>query len=363
MAGCGDTDADDDVRRAQARVEAAQKDLADAQAAAQAQADDFCEQAADYVTALDRYGDVLTSTTPTVGDVREAGADLAEPGRAVEKGAEDAVAARESVVTAEQELAEAEAALAEASGKKPKPSPTSSATALVPEAPPASADRVQQAQAELDAAVEGISDQTPLARAAEQLNSAAVALEMSWLRLFSDVGCLSDEQQEQSVAAVRDYTTALQQSLTRAGYYTDEVDGVYGPATVEAVTSLQEAHGLPVTGAVDKATSAALQSDLAAQGGAAEKQSVATTAAVQQTLRLAGFWSGPVDGEWTPALTDALKALQTELGVKPSGTVDAATVAALERAVSQREEPEATPTPTPSADDAEDDAEDASPSG
>ena len=356
LVGCGD-DGSDGVQRAQARVEAEQKDLADAQDAARESSAAFCEQATDYITALDRYGDVLTSTKPTVGDVREAGADLAEPGGDVEAGAEDAVAAREDAVKAEQELAEAEAALAEAKGKKPKASPTSSATALVPEAPPASADRAQQAQADLDAAVEGINDQTPLAQAAEQLNSAAVALEMSWLRLFSDVGCLTDEHQEQAVAAVREYTTALQQSLTGAGYYTGDVDGVYGPATTEAVEALQEAHGLPVTGAVDKATAAALQSDLAAQGGAAEKQSVATTAAVQQTLRLAGFWTGPADGEWTPALTEALKALQTELGVKPTGTVDAATVAALERAIAEADAPETTPTATPSEDGADQEAE------
>ena len=52
---------------------------------------------------------------------------------------------------------------------------------------------------------------------------------------------------------------------------------------------------------------------------------MASTAAVQQTLKLAGYWDGPVDGEWTPALTEALKEFQTALGVKPSGEVDAAT--------------------------------------
>jgi peptidoglycan hydrolase-like protein with peptidoglycan-binding domain len=68
------------------------------------------------------------------------------------------------------------------------------------------------------------------------------------------------------------------------------------------------------------------------------------TAAVQQTLKLAGFWDGPVDGEWTPALTDALKDFQTELGVKPTGTVDAATVAALEEAIAQAQsEPSESP--------------------
>jgi peptidoglycan hydrolase-like protein with peptidoglycan-binding domain len=350
MVGCGGDGASDE-ERAQAQVKAAQKDLADATETAEAASADACDQAADYITALDRYGDMLTSTEATVGDVRDAGTDLTEPGEDVSASTEEAVAAREDVVQAEDDLAKAKAALAEASGKSPGPTPTSSATILVPEAPPASADRVQQAQADLDAAVEGITDQTPLVQASEQLNSAAVALEMSWLRLVSEVGCLTDEQQERGAAAARDYTLALQQSLTLGGWYTGEVDGVYGPATVEAVRSLQTEHGLPATGAVDKATAAALQAELAAQGGTAEKESVATTAAVQQTLILAGFWSGPVDGEWTPALTEALKAFQTELGVKPSGTVDAATIAALQQAIAEADEPEETPTTTPSEDE------------
>ena len=92
--------------------------------------------------------------------------------------------------------------------------------------------------------------------------------------------------------------------------------------------ALQKAHGLPVTGTVDKATAAALQADLQAKGGAAAQTAVTSTAAVQQTLKLAGFWDGPVDGNWTPALTDALKAFQTTLEVPATGTVDAATVAA-----------------------------------
>lgn len=364
LVGCGD-DGDSDAQRAQARVASVQDDLADAQAAAEAATSAFCDQARGYIAALDRYGDVLTSTKPTVGDVREAGTDLAEPGEDVVSGAEDAVAAREDVVTAEQDLAEAKTALAEVTGKSPKPTPTSNATELVPEVPPASAERVRRAQADLDAAVEGIGDQTPLEQAGQQLNAAAVALEMSWLRLFSEVGCLTDEQEERAAVAVRDFTAALQDSLALAGYYTAEVDGVYGPATVEAVRSLQEAHGLPATGAFDKATAAALQSDLAAQGGAAELQSVASTAAVQQTLILAGFWTGPVDGEWTPALTEALKAFQTDLGVQPTGTVDAATVAALEHAIADADDPESTATPSEderSDDDAEpDDAESSSP--
>ena len=351
LVACGGDGGSDEVERAQARLEAAQDDLVDAQEAADVAASAFCDQTRDYIAALDRYGDVLSTTQPTVGDVREAGADLAEPGEDAVAAAEGAVAAREDVVTAEQDVVQAQAALADAKGTKPKPTPTSTATTLVPEVPPASVDRVQQAQADLDAAVDGVSDQTPLEQAGQQLNAAAVALEMTWLRILSEVGCLTDEQQVQATAAVRDYTATLQESLARTGHYTEEVDGVYGPATVEAVRSLQQSHGLPATGAVDTATAAALQSDLADQGGVVEQQSIASTAAVQQTLSLAGFWSAPVDGEWTPALTEALKAFQTDLGVKPTGEVDAATIAALERAIAQAGEPEATPTAPPSDDD------------
>ena len=49
-------------------------------------------------------------------------------------------------------------------------------------------------------------------------------------------------------------TTAPQKSLRSAGYYDGEVDGVCGPATADAVEALQQAHGLPRTGTVDKAT-------------------------------------------------------------------------------------------------------------
>jgi peptidoglycan hydrolase-like protein with peptidoglycan-binding domain len=191
---------------------------------------------------------------------------------------------------------------------------------------------VKAAEAEFESARGAINDKTPLTQATQQFNAAAVALEMSWLQLFSQAGCL-DDQQQQAQAAVHAYTTDLQHALADTGYYAAEVDGIYGPTTVAAVQALQKAHGLPVTGTVDKATDAALQAELQAKGGAAAQQALASTAAVQQTLKLAGFWDGPVDGQWTPALTEALKSFQDKLGVKPTGTVDAATIAALEKAL------------------------------
>jgi peptidoglycan hydrolase-like protein with peptidoglycan-binding domain len=72
---------------------------------------------------------------------------------------------------------------------------------------------------------------------------------------------------------------------------------------------------------------------LASKGGAVASNALAQTAAVQSTLKLAGYWTGPVDGRWTPELTDALKKFQTDLGVPATGVVDVATLGALEAAI------------------------------
>lgn len=334
---------------ADARVTAKEKALKDAQGAAASAKQGFCTAAIDYVTAVDRYGDLLNQTAPTVGDVKAAGRDLEQPREDVVAAGEAAVVAQQAVAQAEQELsdARARAASATASDTATPAGPSSPSPSASASVPPATVTRVKQAEAEFATAQQGISDQTPLRQAAQQFNAAAVALEMSWLALFHDAGCLTGESQQAAVTAVRDYTTALQQSLTDAGYYAGKVDGVYGPSTVQAVQTLQKAHGLPVTGTVDKATDAALRSDLQAKGGAAAQQALASTAAVQQTLKLAGFWDGPVDGQWTPALTDALKLFQTHLGVPATGTVDAATIAALEDAIAKASQPSPSPTPTP----------------
>jgi peptidoglycan hydrolase-like protein with peptidoglycan-binding domain len=201
--------------------------------------------------------------------------------------------------------------------------------------PPPTVDRVQQAEEDLASVSEGITDETLLAEATEQFNSAAFAVEVSWLRLYADAGCLTDEQQAQALTAVTEYTVALQTSLQIAGYFEDEVDGVYGPLTVEAVERLQTDNDLPVTGLVDSATAAALDAAVLAADADAAAQAQAHTASVQSTLTLLGYWTGPVDGEWTPELTEALMELQTDLGVEPTGAVDAATLAALEEAMAQ----------------------------
>ncbi|MEU4695216.1 peptidoglycan-binding domain-containing protein [Actinoplanes sp. NPDC023714] len=304
LTGCGG-DGDAQARLDEKRVADSREALAAAQQELVARVDTFCRSSTSYVVALDRYGDLITQTAPTVADVEEAGADLAAPQSDVAEAAEQIASGREEVAEAERELA----ALTSA----PPPSPSA-----VPSLPATTVDRVKQAEADFAAAREGITGQTPLRQASERFNAAAVALEMAWIGLLSEAGCLTADQQSR----VRDYTMAIQTSLAEAGHYDEEVDGVYGPATVAAVEALQKAHDLPQTGTVDKATDAALREENAT--------SSPTTAAVQQTLKLAGFWPAPVDGVWTDELTAALKEFQTALDVEPTGTVDAATIAAVE---------------------------------
>ena len=329
---------------AQARVSAAQEAVTEAQTAFDEASAGFCSDSKDYIAAVDRYGQAFNQAEATVGDVTTAGADLVEPREAVESSAESVVAANEELAQANQELADAEAALAAAeSGTSPTAPPSETTTTAPPLVPTATVDRVKAAESDLAAASEGITDQTPLTEATAQYNAAAFALEVAWLRLFADAGCLTDEQQEQAVTAVTDYTAALQRDLQTAGYYDGAIDGVYGPLTVDAVEQLQTDNDLTVTGLVDRATAAALDAAVQQVGGQAATQAVADTAALQSTLKLAGYWTGPVDGQWTQELTDALIAFQTDLGVQPTGAVDAATLSALEQRIA---EAQATPTPS-----------------
>ena len=111
---------------------------------------------------------------------------------------------------------------------------------------------------------------------------------------------------------------------------------------------LQTEAGLPTTGLVDKATALALDKKLASTSPATP-QPQSQTAAVQTVLKLTGYWTGPVDGIWTDALTDALMSFQTALGVEPTGVVDAATLAAWQQALAEAQTAAATTTTTSAA--------------
>jgi uncharacterized surface protein with fasciclin (FAS1) repeats len=111
---------------------------------------------------------------------------------------------------------------------------------------------------------------------------------------------------------------------------------VYDDDVKAAVAAFQTSQGLPATGDYDQATDEALRAVL---GGAASSISQAT-ADLQLLLTQLGFYTGPIDGRYTKAVVDAVKALQTALGVPATGIVDAATLrAAYEQGLAARPEP------------------------
>lgn len=343
---------DTSVAAAEKRVTASEKALSDAEQASTSADAAFCDATTDYVSAIDRYGDVLHQSEPTVGDVQDAGADLEAPSQATKDAADAAATARQDVVDAQADLADAQQDLATAqavAASEEPPTPSATEPAPTRTQTPASVTGVEHAEKEFSDTLSGITADTPLTEASEQFNAAVVGLEAAWLQLLAQSGCLSDDRQAEAVAAMKSYTTDLQEALADAGFYEGDVDGIYGPETVHAVESLQKENELPVTGTMDKASAAALQATLDAQAEQEAADELASTAALQQTLALAGYWDGPVDGQWTDELTDAVSQAQADLGVEPSGTVDAATIEAFEgwlATLGQPVEPSAEPTQT-----------------
>jgi peptidoglycan hydrolase-like protein with peptidoglycan-binding domain len=346
-AACGSDDDDsgatdvssapaDPVAAAQDRVTAAEAGVTTANDSLTAAASQACSDATNYVEILDRYGKLFTDDAATVGDVNTLGADLVEPRETVAASAAAVAPARDAVAAADQELVDAQAALADAiaiASSLPTSTTTPASTTTTTLVPAATIDRVQQAEDDLAKAGAGITDATPLAEATAEYNSAAFALQIAWMRLLSDGGCLSDEQQANAVAQVTAYTATLQTQLQQIGLYAGEIDGIYGPQTTAAVKQLQKDSGLRETGYVDQSTANALDAKLAELGQQAATVELTNIASLQTVLTLTGFWTGPIDGVWSDELTAALQAFQTELGVPPTGEVDAATLAAFQQAL------------------------------
>ena len=130
--------------------------------------------------------------------------------------------------------------------------------------------------------------------------------------------------------------TAQQQLMSAGIPVKGGADGVFGTNTAAAVSAFQQARKLPVTGAIDAATAAAL----AAPGSPAaavspllglKAGSLGTSVQQLQQALIAGGVSvrGGADGIFGPATSQAVKDFQTSQGITASGVVDDATVAAL----------------------------------
>ena len=122
-----------------------------------------------------------------------------------------------------------------------------------------------------------------------------------------------------------DEVTALQLDLQTLGFFGGPISGIFDDATVRALRALQEAFGLQVTGELDPDTAAAID---AARG----RDSEHAVASVQTALTELGYYIGLIDGDYGPATTRAMARFQSEYGLEPTGSLDAATAGTLLRA-------------------------------
>jgi peptidoglycan hydrolase-like protein with peptidoglycan-binding domain len=128
----------------------------------------------------------------------------------------------------------------------------------------------------------------------------------------------------------------LQRVMTRLGYYSGPIDGVYGSATSAAVTEMQKALGVQADGVFGPATEAALKGkgkDVVVQ--------------IQTELARYGYYDGPIDGDYGSGTKAAVEKLQADLGVTVDGRVGAETVDAFNKAVASGQlQPSTTTTTT-----------------
>jgi branched-chain amino acid transport system substrate-binding protein len=141
--------------------------------------------------------------------------------------------------------------------------------------------------------------------------------------LTRDVDLVAEQQQEIFSSAV--FVAQLQQALKILGYYDGDVTGVFDDATAAAVAALQRDLGLPETGEFDEVTYAALEEQL---GGRLDTFGAAVRD-LQRELTDLGFYDGPIDGRYSAATIEAVKAFQRELGVPETGVPDVATLRAI----------------------------------
>jgi peptidoglycan hydrolase-like protein with peptidoglycan-binding domain len=114
----------------------------------------------------------------------------------------------------------------------------------------------------------------------------------------------------------------LQRVMTRLGYYTGPVDGIYGPGTVDGVKKMQTALGVTSDGIYGPETHDALRN---------KGRYVVTE--IQTVLAEYGYYTGPIDGHYGPATQEAVKKLQTDLGVTVDGRFGPNTAKAFNDAV------------------------------
>ncbi|MEN6326503.1 MAG: peptidoglycan-binding protein, partial [Syntrophomonas sp.] len=128
----------------------------------------------------------------------------------------------------------------------------------------------------------------------------------------------------------------LQQDLTGLGFYSNSIDGYFGPKTHDAVVSFQESRGLKTDGLVGLKTKAAINVALTP---ASDSQGLtlgsegSEVIQLQQDLTELGFYKNSIDGWFGPKTYDAVVSFQESQGLKMDGVVGPKTRTVLNNAL------------------------------
>ena len=158
-------------------------------------------------------GGCSPTAAATVGDVQTLGADLVEPrdaGRRLGRRRQDREERSDHGAAGTRSMPrrrwppQSPPRRAFRSARRPDLGRRPATTPLVPEA---TIERVQLAEDDLARAGAEINADTALVDAGAAYNSAALALEIAWLNLLNDAGCVSEQRQADAVAQLTAYTT------------------------------------------------------------------------------------------------------------------------------------------------------------
>ncbi len=168
-----------------------------------------------------------------------------------------------------------------------------------------------------------------------------------------------------SVAQADQLVASVQKKLSTLGFYSGSVDGEMGSQTAAAIRRYQLAENLNVTGQLNPQTLKSLGLSMPAvkeappqssnrpsrpqpapapvpeyvaiaeifKGGpyitAPPEVQISTIRQAQKTLKLLGYYGGPVNGSPSPALVGGLKAWQQSAGFRQTGRFDENTLKGL----------------------------------
>ena len=113
-----------------------------------------------------------------------------------------------------------------------------------------------------------------------------------------------------------------QRRLAKAGYLTENPDGIFGAAMEGAVKDFQKDNDIPVTGRIDGKTRKELDTISVGNGELRVGDRGGKVARLQNLLTLHGFTPGTVDGVFGATTELQLRAFQHYRGIKETGIAD-----------------------------------------